>query len=315
MQKRIVFLIYPDFQLLDAAGPIAAFEIAERHQPGTYSLRVACVNPGQVRSSSGVSVLATGFGHARRLDTLVVVGGEGSRAAMQCAVTRRFIAACAKQARRTVSVCSGAYLLAAAGLLNGKRATTHWSRSVDFKRKFPLVDLDSDRIYVKQGHLWTSAGISAGVDLALALIEEDLGERIARQTAQHLVVDHRRPGGQSQFSALLEMDAAGGRFAQLLEHARGNLAADYSVAKLAEIACMSPRHFSRTFHAQTGMSPAKAVERLRAEAAQVALARPGRSLESISRACGFGSADRMRRAFVRLFGISPFSIRQKRHHR
>src|SRR5579862_6422889 len=159
MPRQIAFLIYRDFQLLDAAGPIAAFEIAERHRPGSYSLRVIAAQAGSITSSAGVSMQAGTFGRAARVDTLIVAGGEGSRSALSCPKTRRFILRCAAQARRTSSVCSGAYLLAAAGILDGKRATTHWSRSRDFAARFPRVRVEPDRIFIKDGPIWTSAGI------------------------------------------------------------------------------------------------------------------------------------------------------------
>ena len=306
MTRRIAFLIYPGFQLLDAAGPIAAFEIAARYKPGSYDLRVIAAEPGLVASSSGASMQALRFGRARGLDTLVVAGGDGSRFSVSCAKTRRFIQACAIQARRTTSVCSGSYLLAAAGLLNGKRATTHWSRAADFARKFPLVRLDPDCIFVNDGCIWTSAGISAGIDLSLALIEDDLGEAVARRTAQQLVVYYRRPGGQSQFSALLEMERANGRFAELLDHVRNHLGRRHSVADLAQHVCMSPRHFSRAFQAETGMSPAKAIEQLRAETARGSLAGNGRSIQDVARLCGFGNAERMRRNLSAPVRRTPF---------
>jgi transcriptional regulator GlxA family with amidase domain len=311
MPRLITFLIYRDFQLLDAAGPIAAFEIAERHRPGSYSLRVVAAEAGSVMSSAGVSLQASSFARAARVDTLVVAGGDGSRSALSCLKTRRFILACASKARRTSSVCSGAYLLAAAGILDGKRATTHWSRSGDFARKFPRVHLEPDRIFIKDGHIWTSAGITAGIDLSLALIEEDLGEAVARQTAQQLVVYFRRPGGQSQFSALLEMQRASGRFAALLDYVRSNLVKRLTVAVLADQACMSSRHFSRAFLAETGLSPAKAIEQLRAEAARAALSGTGRSVQDIARAHGFGNAERMRRTFLRLFGVTPSAVKHQ----
>lgn len=309
MPRRVAFLVYPDFQLLDAAGPIAAFEIAERYKPGSYTLRVVAVEPGLVVSSSGVSMHAGPLGRALAVDTLVVVGGVGSRAAALCPRTRRFIQACATKARRTTSVCSGTYLLAAAGLLDRKRATTHWSRTTDFTRRFPQVHLDPDRIFVREGRIWTSAGITASIDLSLALIEEDLGESVARRTAQQLVVYYQRPGGQSQFSALLEMERANGRFAALLDHVRSNLNARHSVADLAEYACMSPRHFFRAFQVETGMTPAKAVERLRAETARGALGINGRSVQEVARSCGFGNAERMRRTFLRVFGAPPSALK------
>ncbi|HEY4341963.1 MAG TPA: GlxA family transcriptional regulator [Steroidobacteraceae bacterium] len=311
MPRQVAFLIYPDFQLLDAAGPIAAFEIAERYRPGSYLLRIVAPEPGSVTSSSGVSMHAGSLGRTLGVDTLVVAGGEGSRTVLSCPRTRRFIRSCARRARRTGSVCSGAYLLAAAGILDGKHATTHWSCSIDFARRFPRVHLEPDRIYIKDGAIWTSAGITAGIDLALALIEEDLGEAIARQTAQQLVVYFRRPGGQSQFSALLDMERANGRFAALLDHVRSNLGKPLTVAVLADRACMSPRHFSRAFHAETGMSPAKAVEQLRAEAARGALGGNGRSIHDVARAYGFGNAERMRRTFLRLFGVTPSALKHQ----
>ena len=313
MIRPVAFLVFPDFQLLDAAGPIAAFEIAERYRPGSYALRVVAVEPGPVASSSGVCLHAAALGRANRIDTLVISGGNGSRAAAQCRATRRFVLACSKAARRVATVCSGTYVLAAAGLLDGKSATTHWSRSADFARKYPKVHLDPDRIFVRDGKLWSSAGITAGIDLALALIAEDLGERIARQTAQQLVVYYRRPGGQSQFSALLEMERADGRFAELLHHLRSNLTKRLSVTDLAHFSCMSARHFARLFRAEIGVNPAKAVERLRIEAARAALESGAQSVQLIARSCGFGSAERMRRGFLRVLGSSPSALkRQKR---
>jgi transcriptional regulator GlxA family with amidase domain len=311
MSRGIVFLIYPDFQLLDAAGPIAAFEVAGRIRPGAYSLRVAAVQPGLIRSSAGIAMPAVAFGSAQHIDTLVVSGGDGSRDAAQCPRTQRFVQACSRHARRTTSVCSGTYLLAAAGLLDGKLATTHWSRSTDFQQRYPKVKLDADRIFVRQGRIWTSAGVTAGIDLALALIEQDLGEKVARATARQLVVYYRRPGGQSQFSALLQIERPSGKFASLLDHVRGSLRQRHSVCDLAERACMSPRQFHRAFQADTGISPAKAVERLRADAARAELSGSGRSVQEVARSSGFGSAERMRRAFLRLYGVSPIGIKQR----
>ncbi len=312
MAHRVAFLIYPDFQLLDAAGPIAAFEIADRFSPGSYALRVVAAEPGLVISSSGISMQATSFGHAGSVDTLVVAGGDGSRAAAECPKTRKFALACAARARRVASVCSGTYVLAAAGLLDGKYATTHWSRTSDFARRFPRVRLDPDRIFVKQGSIWTSAGITAGIDLALALIGEDVGEDVARRTAQQLVVYYRRPGGQSQFSALLEMERTDGRFAALLDHVRSHLQRRLSVAELAALSCMSLRHFSRTFRAETGMAPAKAVERLRVDAARAALESGAQSIQRVALACGFGDPERMRRSFVRVLGTLPATLKRSK---
>lgn len=309
MPRRVAFLIFEDFQLLDAAGPISAFEIAERYAPGTYESRVIAPRAGAVRSSSGASLHATGLGRAAGIDTLVIAGGNGTRAALQDARLVRFVGSCGARSRRVASVCSGAYILAATGLLDGRTATTHWTRSADFARRFPQVKLDADRIFVKEGKYWSSAGITAGIDLSLALIAEDLGESIARQVAQQLVVYYRRPGGQSQFSALLALERADGRFAPLLDHVRNNLRERLSVEDLAARACMSPRNFARAFIAETGTSPAKAVTRLRAETARAQIESGRASVQQVAKECGFGDPERMRRAFVSLFGKPPSSLR------
>jgi transcriptional regulator GlxA family with amidase domain len=312
MPRRVAFLIFPRFQLLDAAGPISAFEIAGRIRPGTYELRVVAAVPGAVASSSGATLQASALGSAGSIDTLVVAGGDGTRTALLCRKTRRFIQSCALRARRVTSVCSGSFLLAGAGLLDGRTATTHWSCSEEFRQHFPRVRLDPDRIFVREGRLWTSAGITAGIDLSLALIGEDLGEAVARRTAQHLVVYHRRPGGQSQFSALLEMESSQGRFAALFDHLRTHLAAPLTVERLAARACMSPRHFARAFREETGVTPAKAVERLRADAARAMLESGARSVQEVAEHCGFHDPERMRRAFLRLFGAPPSAMKRAR---
>jgi transcriptional regulator GlxA family with amidase domain len=309
MSRRVAFLIFPDFQLLDAAGPIAAFEIAERYQPGSYALRLIAPQPGLVASTSGITMHAATFGRAMDIDTLIIAGGEGTRAASLTPRIVKFVARCGVDARRVASVCSGAYILAATGILDGRPATTHWTRSRDFARRFPRVKLNADRIFTRSGKFWTSAGITAGIDLALALIAEDLGEAVARKVAQQLVVYYRRPGGQSQFSTLLELERADGRFAPLLDHVRSNLRERLSVEELAARVCMSPRNFARTFQAETGTSPARAVMRLRAETARAQIESGGASVQEIARNCGFGDPERMRRAFVSLFGRPPSSMK------
>jgi transcriptional regulator GlxA family with amidase domain len=309
MSRRVAFLIFPDFQLLDAAGPIAAFEVAERYRPGSYELRLVAPQKGLVASTSGITMNAAAFGRPTAIDTLLIAGGEGTRAAALAPRIVKFVAACAVEARRVASVCSGAYILAATGLLDGRPATTHWTRSRDFARRFPRVLLNADRIFTRSGKFWTSAGITAGIDLSLALIAEDLGEAVARKVAQQLVVYYRRPGGQSQFSTLLELERADGRFAPLLDHVRSNLRERLSVEELAARACMSPRNFARVFQAETGVSPARAVMRLRAETARAQIESGGVSVQEIARNCGFGDPERMRRAFVSLFGRPPSSLR------
>ena len=309
MPRRVAFLVYPDFQLLDTAGPIAAFEVAEHYAPGTYALRTIALESGAVVSSAGASLHASALGRPRDIDTLVIAGGNGTRAAARDPRLLRFVTACGEHARRVASVCSGAYILAATGLLDGRSATTHWTRSGDFTQRFPRVRLDADRIFVKDGKFWSSAGVTAGIDLSLALIAEDLGEALARKVAQQLVVYYRRPGGQSQFSALLELERADGRFAPLLDHIRTHLSERLSVEDLAARACMSPRNFARAFRRETGASPAKAVMRLRAETARTQLEHGGASVQEIAVACGFGDPERMRRAFVSLFGRPPSGLR------
>ena len=309
MARRIAFLVFPRFQLLDTAGPLAAFEVAARIRPGSYELAVLSAAPGPVASSAGVTLAARGLGSAARIDTLVVAGGEGAYAALGCARTRAFLRRCGERARRVTSVCSGSFLLAGAGLLEGRSATTHWSLGERFRRSFPGVRLESDRIFVRAGKYWSSAGITAGIDLALALIGEDLGEAVARRTAQYLVVYHRRPGGQSQFSPLLELSDAAAPFAPLLEAVRARLDGRWSVAELAAHACMSPRNFARSFRARTGLTPAKAVERVRADAARALLESGGRAIQQVPLACGFGEPERMRRAFLRQFGAPPSRLR------
>lgn len=302
MRRKIHVLVFPGFQLLDAAGPIAAFEAS-----GGYDIRVVSAVAGPVRSSSSIEWVAQGL--PRSADgTLVVSGGTGVDEAMHDGGLLRFIRR-AHRSMRVTSVCSGSMLLAAAGLLDGRMATTHWSRTAQFQRLFPKVRLEADRIYVNDAGVWTSAGITAGIDLALALIAQDLGEKVARGVAQELVVYFRRPGGQSQFSALLAQGAQS-RFDPLLDHVRRNLRERHSVEELAERACMSPRHFARAFHAETGVTPAKAVEKIRVEAARTALDAGASSVQRVAAECGFGDAERMRRSFGRLLGLTPSALRR-----
>ena len=311
MPRRIAFLVFPQFQILDATGPIAAFEIAGRYRPGTYDLRAVAVRAGPVASSCGICLHASPFGRAAAVDTLLVAGGEGTRAAAVCDRTRKFVSACGERSRRLASVCSGTFVLAAAGLLDGRRATTHWSVTTEFSRRFPNVRLEPDRIYIRDGRIWSSAGITAGIDLALALIGEDLGEEIARRTAQQLVVYHRRPGGQSQFSPLLQMERTDGRFGELWDHVRTHLHDRLSVTELARVSCMSPRNFSRVFTEEVGVAPAKAVERLRVDTARAALESGGHSIQHVAAACGFGNPERMRRSFLRVLGAPPSALKRQ----
>jgi transcriptional regulator GlxA family with amidase domain len=303
-------LVFPDFQLLDAAGPISVFEIAARFAGQGASIKVLAATPGPVRSSSGVEMLARGFKPSGAITTLIVAGGEGVDAAATCAKTLAFVRANAKRGVRIASVCSGAYILAEAGLLDGRRATTHWRRTRHFLSAYPKVKLEPDRIFVRDGNIWSSAGISAGIDLALALVAEDLGEEIAQQTARQLVLYHRRSGGQSQFSSLLELKAPTGRFGPLLTWAREHLDAPLTVEDLAEQAGMSSRHFARAFIAETGTTPSKAVERLRIEVARQRVQSSSEAIERVAELTGFRDPERMRRAFIRAFGQPPQSLRR-----
>jgi transcriptional regulator GlxA family with amidase domain len=308
--RTIAILIFPDFQLLDAAGPISVFEHARREAtPPAYRLRLIARAAGPVTSSSGVPMVAEAL-TGDPLDTLIVAGGWGTRDAFACAETLAYVRAAAGRVRRIASVCTGAFILAAAGLLDGRRATTHWARATEFARAYPQILVEPDRIFIRDGAVWTSAGISAGIDLALALVADDLGEGVARRAAQQLVVYYRRPGGQSQFSALLEADRPGSRFSPLLAWARERLDERLSVERLADRAAMSPRHFARAFAAETGMTPAKAIERLRLEAARDIVESGAEPIEGIAACTGFGDPERMRRAFIRAFGQPPQALRR-----
>lgn len=309
--RSIGVLIFDDFQLLDAAGPIGAFEMPMRGmKPPPYTLEVIAPVAGPVRSSSGAEMLAKAMPRQPSYDTLVIAGGWGTRVAMGDPRVQAFVRAAMKSVRRVCSVCSGAYILAQAGVLEGKRATTHWGRTPDFQKRYPGVKLEPDCIYTRDGKLWTSAGITAGIDLALALIADDLGEEVSRRTAQELVVYHRRPGGQSQFSALLDIERVEGRFTPLLAWMRERLDEPLTVEMLAGQSNMSPRNFARAFTAETGVTPAKAVERLRLESARERVEHSSDPIDVVAQDVGFGDPERMRRAFVRAFGQPPQALRR-----
>lgn len=310
MPRAIAIILFPDFQILDATGPLSAFDIASRFAPGAYSIRLLAARGGAVASSSGAALVAEAFPPRTAFHTIMVSGGDGVLAAAQDKRVLRFVASGARRAERVASVCSGTAVLATLGLLDGKRATTHWNRGADFARRFPAVQFEPDRIFVRDGRIWTSAGITAGIDLALAMIAEDLGEKIARATARQLVVYYRRPGGQSQFSALLELDRPGGQFGALLGWAREHLGERLGVERLAERAGMSPRNFARLFVRETGMTPARAIERIRVEVARERVEAGPDPIDRIATRCGFGDAERMRRSFLRLFGQPPQALRR-----
>lgn len=235
------------------------------------------------------------------------MGGYGTRTAFRDAKMIAAVRRASARARRTASVCSGAFILGAAGLLDGKRATTHWRRASELARHFPAVRVEPDCIHIEDGAVWTSAGVSAGIDLALAMIAADCGPEIADETAREMVVYAKRPGGQSQHSSLIDLDAP--RFNDLNAWARAHLKEDLSVERLAAKARMSPRTFARAYAAEAGATPAKAVERMRVEAARAMLQR-GTPLQEIAVKTGFGDPERMRRAFVRIYGAPPAALRR-----
>jgi transcriptional regulator GlxA family with amidase domain len=321
MACRIAFVLFPGFQQLDLAGPMAVFEVVRLARPGSYTWRLVASRAGAVRSSAGVAWLVQAL--PRRLgdiDLVMVIGGDGVDAACRDARLIAWLQRASRSGARVASICSGSLILAAAGLLDARTATTHWSRSRQFATDFPAVRLQPDRIYVREPAVrgrtrrlpetWTSAGMTAGIDLCLALVAHDHGEDLAREAARQLVVERRRPGGQSQFSPLLDLQQPEGRFGTLLEHVRRHLQHDHRVEDLAARACMSPRHFARCFRAETGATPAHAIERLRVEAARAALEGGRPSVLRIAEDCGFGSTERMRRSFQRLLGRPPAAFRK-----
>lgn len=310
MARVIAIYLYEDFQILDACGPITSFEIAGRMASDAYRLLLLSAAGGAVRSSSGVALDTISSDQAGPIDTLIVVGGNGSHGAMRDECNLGFLRRAALQVRRLCSVCSGAFLLAGAGLLDGHRATTHWRRAPLLARLFPAIKVEPDRIHIRDGHIWTSAGITAGIDLSLALLAQDHGEHLAQAVAQEMVVYYRRPGGQSQFSALAELGGDGTTFSALLDWIRTHLSERLTVERLARQAAMSPRNFSRTFCKAMGMSPAKVVERLRLEVARERVEHSTMPVEQIASATGFNDPERMRRAFLRAFGQPPQAMRR-----
>jgi transcriptional regulator GlxA family with amidase domain len=316
--REVVVFAFDRAQLLDIAGPAQVFataaEMAGTERAAPYRVTVVSLAGGPVVTSSGIAVVTAAVGRAipRAIDTLIVAGGPGIDAA---AADRRAVAwllAAAKRARRTCSVCTGAFLLAAAGLLAGKRAVTHWRACAALAQRYPDIRVEADPIFVEDGAVWTSAGVTAGIDLALALVERDLGRRLALQVAQRLVVFLKRPGGQSQFSAALAAQASDdGAFAALQDWMAANPHADLRVERLAERAGMSVRNFARLYRAKTGTTPAKAVAAMRVEAARAMLEETPAPIAEIARRCGFGDEEGLRRAFLRSLGVSPGRYRSR----
>jgi transcriptional regulator GlxA family with amidase domain len=310
VQRRIVVLAFPEVQSLDVAGPVEVFARASPE----YALTIAAPRRGPLPSQSGLVLHAERSIHDVRgpLDTLLIAGGMGTPAVMADRRVRRSVRRLAATSRRLASVCTGSFVLAEAGLLDGCRATTHWGSCDLLARRYPHVAVDPDPIFVRDGNVWTSAGVTAGIDMALAMVEEDLGRDIALEVARRLVVFLKRPGGQTQFSAQLAGQLAERAPLQALQgwiadHVDGDL----TVERLAARVAMSPRNFSRAFRAEAGVTPARFFERVRVEAARRHLEDSNASVDEIATRCGFGTAETMRRTFLRALHVTPTEYRNR----
>ncbi|WUV02690.1 DJ-1/PfpI family protein [Actinoallomurus sp. NBC_01490] len=312
--RLVLLVVYPGIQMLDAVGPAEVFALATVGLRGRgYRLLVASPDGESVRSDSGLRLeVDAGLSDVDDpVDTLIVAGGFGFDAATTPELLDA-VGSLARRARRVCSVCSGAFLLAAAGLLAGRSATTHWLVCGELARRYPEITVEPDRIFVRDGDVYTSAGVTAGIDLALALVEADHGTEVARSVARGLVVFLQRPGGQSQFSARLDHGVtADSPLRPVLDAITADPAADHSVPRLAERAHMSERHLGRLFGEQTGTTPARFVERVRVEAARDLLERSALPVEGVSQRSGFRSDETMRRAFLRVLGVAPSDYRDR----
>jgi transcriptional regulator GlxA family with amidase domain len=313
--RRIAVLAYDGIQSLDLVGPVEVFDVATRHPiDPPYRVDIVAPTTEPIVTSSGITITpARALAEVRGdVDTFVVAGGTGVEAALADPALVRQVARVAARARRVASVCTGAFLLAEAGLLDGRRVTTHWQSCRRLQRHYPDLDVDSDPIFVRDGDVYTSAGVTAGIDLCLALVEEDHGRDLALAVARQLVVFLKRPGGQAQFSSHLSTQLAE---RDVLAEVQGwiadHLDDDLSVPRLAARAAMSPRHFARVFRAETGETPARFVERARVEQARRRLEESGTGIEEIAHGCGFGTPETMRRAFLRALRVGPAEYRQR----
>jgi transcriptional regulator GlxA family with amidase domain len=310
MKRKITFLVYPQFELLDLSGPCAAFNFANELYGAQYAIGVVSVTGGSITDRAGLSIGTERFTGTEDHETILAVGGPTAHLNALDPSTKELLSENVRRAKRVASVCTGAFFLAAAGLLDGRRATTHWRYAGMLQSQYPMVQVDIDRIFIKDGTIWTSAGMTAGIDLALALIEDDFGPTIAKSIARDLVVYHRRLGGQSQYSALLDITPTSGRVRDALCYARDHLSEALSVERLAEVACVSSRQFSRIFFNATGTTPAKAIERLRLEVARPRIEETSEPLEMIARNVGFATAEKMCRSCVSVFGRTPQELRR-----
>jgi transcriptional regulator GlxA family with amidase domain len=317
--RRVALVAYPDFEPLDLTGPFSVFagtdhwlrRVQGKETPA-YTVEVVGAEVGPLRASGGLGVLVDSSFRAIRgeIDTLLVVGGPGTRGAVQNRELIAWLRRMAPRVRRLGAVCTGSFILAEAGVLDGRRATTHWAWGAELARRYPRVIVDADPIFIRDGSIYTSAGVTAGMDLALALVEEDHGREVALHIARDLVLYLRRPGGQSQFSTLLVAQGnSRGPLDGLQTWIAEHLDADLSVPTLARRAAMSPRHFARVFTREVGLTPGQFVEKLRVEAARRRLEESPLGVKAIAADCGFGSADTMRRAFLRTLRVAPLAYR------
>lgn len=303
----IGFVIFPDFYLMGLAA-VTAFELANGVlEEQAYEVTVLSETGGLVMSSAGIRVESQPFGDAA-FDTILFASGVDIDMASTALTT--FVKRALQTSRRIAAPCTGAFLLAQAGVLDGRRATTHWRFANDLQRRFPKVVVEEDQIFIVDGPIWTSAGMTATIDMALAMIEKDHGQDVSRAVARKLVIYHRRAGGQSQFSTLLDLDPKSDRIQKAIDYANANLRNALTVDELADVAGLSPRQFSRAFTTETGQSPAKAVEHLRVEAARLMLEKGRLSLDVIAQEVGLTDRERMRRAFVRTTGQPPQAVRR-----
>lgn len=319
--RRMAMVAFPDVQILDVVGPLAIFGDVARwtrnhgqHAPVRYEVEVLAAEAGPLRSSCGVQLVADrSYRDATgRFDTLLVAGGLGTAAASADPALLDWLRRTAPRVRRLGSVCTGTFVLAAAGLLKGRRVATHWGSAERLQRLHPELSVDADPIFLRDGNIYTSAGVTAGMDMALALVEEDCGREIALAIARMMVLFLRRPGGQSQFSAQLSVQSADREplrdlQAWILDH----LADDCSVHRLAKRVAMSPRNFARVFTAEVGVTPGRFVERVRVEAARRRLEESDDSVDQVAERCGFGSSEGLRKAFLRTVCVAPSAYRSR----
>ncbi|MFZ4963613.1 GlxA family transcriptional regulator [Pseudomonas sp. Mn2068] len=315
--RIIQVLAFPNVQVLDVTGPLQVFASANdlvRSQglPLPYAPRVIAAQAGPVMSSAGLALVAEPLPAATTpCDSLIIAGGWGTYAAAEDPLLVEWVRQQAACARRVASVCTGAFLLAASGWLDGRRVATHWTRCEQLAEQYPKLQVEPNPIFINDGPVWTSAGVTAGIDLSLALVEQDLGRSMALEVARHLVVFLKRPGGQSQFSATLSLQKSGNRFGDLHAWIAEHLAMDLSIPVLAQQVGMSERSFVRHYRTETGQTPARAIENLRVESARRLLSDTATPIKRIAARCGFGSEETLRRSFLRALGVTPQAYRER----